>query len=75
MFGSVLRPDFNEDSDVDVLVEFEPGAHVGLLKLARISHELEEMMGRRVDLVPEAGLKAAVRSEIVPSAEVVYAAG
>lgn len=75
LFGSVLRSDFGPDSDVDVLVEFEPGIRVGLLRLAGISHDLEQVLGRRVDLVPEAGLKPDVRADILPTAEVVYAAG
>jgi len=49
--GSVLRDDFRPDSDVDVLVEFEPGSHTGFLKLAGIELELSAMLRRRrVDL-------------------------
>ena len=49
-FGSVLREDFGPDSDVDVLVEFEPGAKVGLLRLAALESELSELFGRKVDM-------------------------
>ena len=51
LFGSVLRPDFRPESDVDVLVEFEPGAAVGFFGLARLELELSNLLGgRKVDL-------------------------
>ncbi|MDP6483577.1 MAG: nucleotidyltransferase family protein [Nitrospinota bacterium] len=50
LFGSVLREDFRPDSDVDVLVEFEPGHPVGLIRLSRIERELSDLLGRKVDL-------------------------
>lgn len=50
LFGSVLRDDFRPESDVDMLVEFEPRAAVGLLDLAGMEIELSEMIGRKVDL-------------------------
>jgi predicted nucleotidyltransferase len=49
LFGSVLRDDFRPDSDVDVLVEFEPG-HTPGLAFFHMAEELEELIGRRVDL-------------------------
>jgi uncharacterized protein len=49
LFGSVLRDDFRPDSDVDVLVEFEPSVRVGLRFFA-IERELSEILGRQVDL-------------------------
>jgi hypothetical protein len=73
MFGSVLREDFGPESDVDVLVEFEPGARVGFLALARAARELSAVLGRRVDLVPQSGLKALIREEVLASAEVLFA--
>lgn len=48
-FGSVLRDDFGPESDVDVLVEFEPGAVVGYFGMARMERELSEMIGRKVE--------------------------
>jgi predicted nucleotidyltransferase len=51
LFGSVLRPDFRSDSDVDVLVRFAPDAHIGLFALARMQAELSQIMGRDIDLV------------------------
>ena len=50
LFGSVLRDDFTPDSDVDMLVEFEPGVRVGLIRLAGMELELGEILGRKVDL-------------------------
>lgn len=51
LFGSVLREDFRPDSDVDLLVEFSSGAEWSLLDHARMERELEEILGRSVDLV------------------------
>jgi predicted nucleotidyltransferase len=74
LFGSILRPDFRPDSDVDVLVDFKPDASVGLLTLARLRRELSDLFGRPVDLVPLRGLKPAVRDEVLASRELLYAA-
>ena len=74
LFGSVLREDFSSSSDVDVLVAFEPGARVGFLALGRLQRELSALLGRPVDLVPLDGLKPMLREEVLPRAEVLYAA-
>jgi predicted nucleotidyltransferase len=74
LFGSVLHEDFRPDSDVDVLIEFEPGTRVGFLALSRIQRELSVLLDRPVDLVPRDGLKSALREEVLSSAEVLYAA-
>ncbi len=74
-FGSVLRDDFRPDSDVDVLVEFEPGYPVGLIKLAGMEIELSEILRRTVDLRTPAELSRYFRLEVVESAEVQYAQG
>ena len=74
VFGSVLREDFGPDSDVDVLVEFEPEARVGFMALGRMQRELAELLGRRVDLVPRDGLKPLIRDNVLDSAQVLYAA-
>jgi hypothetical protein len=73
VFGSALREDFRPESDVDVLVEFEPEARVGFLRLARTARELSELLGRRVDLVPQGGLKPSIRDEVLAQAEVLFA--
>jgi len=74
LFGSVLRDDFDADSDVDVLVEFEAGHVPGLLRLARIQRELSGLFGgRKVDLRTAEDLSRYFREDVVASAEVVYA--
>jgi hypothetical protein len=75
LFGSVLRDDFRPDSDVDVLVEFEPGHTVGLIRFAGIELELSELLGRKVDLRTPADLSRYFRQEVLESAEVQYAQG
>jgi len=73
LFGSVLRDDFRPDSDVDVLVEFEPGRVPGFFGLARMQIELSEMIGRTVDLRTPEELSRHFRDAVVRSAEVQYA--
>jgi predicted nucleotidyltransferase len=73
LFGSALREDFRPDSDVDVLVEFEPGVSVGLLHLARIERELTETIGKKVDMRTPAELSRYFRDEVLRTAEVQYA--
>lgn len=72
LFGSVLRDDFNPESDVDVLVEYEPGTRVGLIRLARLELELEEILGRKVDLNTPGFLGKYYREQILTEAEVQY---
>jgi predicted nucleotidyltransferase len=74
LFGSALREDFGPDSDVDVLVEFDPSAQVGFLTLSKMRRELSALVGRRVDLVPKRGLKESIRRAVLDSARVIYAA-
>lgn len=75
LFGSVLSERFRSDSDVDVLVEFEPGQVVGLLRKAGIERELSELLARQVDLRTPADLSRYFRDEVLASAEVHYAEG
>lgn len=72
VFGSVTRDDFRDDSDVDILVEFHPGVHNGLFAFVRLQREIEEMFGRKVDLVPKDGLKPLIRDEVLASSQVIY---
>ena len=74
LFGSVLRDDFRPDSDVDVLIEFEPGATAGFLRLAAMEIELSEVLKRKVDLRTPAELSRYFRDEVLRVAEVQYAA-
>ncbi len=73
LFGSVLRDDFGRDSDVDVLVEFAPGAIVTFLDMARMEDELTEMFGRQVDLRTPQELSRYFRSKVLATAVVQYA--
>lgn len=75
LFGSVLSERFGSQSDVDVLVEFEPGQVVGLLRMAGMERELSEILGRQVDLRTPADLSRYFRDEVLASAEVQYAEG
>ncbi len=75
LFGSLLRGEGRPDSDVDLLVEFEPGKAPGLLGLAVIEAELSSLLGeRRVDLRTAQDLSRHFRSEVIRTAEVQYAA-
>ena len=75
LYGSVLRDDFTPESDVDVLVEFEPGARVGLAFFG-MEDELSNILGRRVDMSTFEGVEGSrnwlLRAEILDTAEVVY---
>jgi len=74
LFGSVLRDDFGPDSDVDVLVEFEPGQRVGMLKLAGMEIELGEILGYKVDLNTPGFISRDFRDKVLAEAEVQYVA-
>ena len=72
-FGSVLRDDFTPDSDVDVLVEFEPGHAPGLAFFA-MQRELSEILGRKADLNTAQDLSPYFRQEVLDEAEMLYVA-
>jgi len=71
LFGSVLRDDFRPDSDVDVLVEFEPG-HVPGLAFFAMERELSEILGRLVDLNTPGFLSPYFRDQVLAEAEIQY---
>jgi predicted nucleotidyltransferase len=74
LFGSVLRSDFRAESDVDVLVTFEPGEAWDLWDIVTMKEELETMLGRPVDLVERKTLRNPIRrQEILSHSEVIYA--
>jgi len=76
VFGSALREDFRPESDVDVLVTIDPKADIGLLEIAQMQIELENMFKRSVDLVEKEGLRNPHRKrEILRTAQVIYASG
>jgi hypothetical protein len=75
LYGSVLRDDFRPDSDIDVLVEFEPGHTVGF-EILDIEEELSRLFGgHRVDIVEEKYLNRWLRGRVLASAEVQYGEG
>ncbi|HSS47504.1 MAG TPA: nucleotidyltransferase family protein [Thermoanaerobaculia bacterium] len=73
LFGSVLRDDFGPDSDVDVLVEFEPG-HVPGLAFLSMEEELSQILGRKADLNTSGFLSPYFRERVLSEAEEQYAA-
>jgi predicted nucleotidyltransferase len=74
LFGSALRDELKENSDIDLLVEFEEGKTPGLLKFAEIEIALTQMLGRRVDLRTPAELSHFFRDEVLSKARIEYAA-
>ena len=73
LFGSVIRDDFRLESDIDILVVFHPEALVTFMTLGRMKRELTELFQHPVDLVPQIGLKTAIRESILSSAQEIYA--
>jgi hypothetical protein len=73
LFGSILRDDFGPDSDVDVLVEFAPDAHVGLFELYDMEEEFSRLAGgRKVDINTPAGLSRYFKEQVMREAEEQY---
>lgn len=72
VFGSAARDELTPDSDIDLLLEYEPGAPVGLFALARQMRELSEICGRDVDLCTPMGLSKYIRDEVIARATVIY---
>ena len=74
IFGSALRPDFGPESDIDVLVEFEPDRTPGLLGMVRLERELSALLEeRKVDLRTPEDLSRYFRQKVLDEAEVQYA--
>ena len=72
LYGSVLREDFRPDSDIDVLVEFEPGYTVGF-RIIEMEDELSQLLGGyKVDIVTEKYLNDRLRDRVLNSAEVQF---
>lgn len=74
MFGSYLSNTYNEESDIDLLAEFEEDANYGLLDVARIERELSELLGKKVDLRTPIELSRYFRDQVVKEAQVKYEA-
>ena len=75
VFGSYLKEDYNEESDIDILVEFIPENIPGLIRLAAMENELTSIIGRKVDIRTAEDLSRYFREEVLASAEVKYAEG
>jgi len=74
LFGSVLRDDFSEASDVDVLLEFEPGTRVTFFSLAHIEDALSALFGRRADAHVSGSLSPYIRDRVLSNARDLYVA-
>jgi predicted nucleotidyltransferase len=74
LFGSAARGEMRPDSDVDLLVDFLPGARPGLLGVSAMMRELSALLGRRVDLAVKPALKPLVRAGVLAEARLIYAA-
>jgi predicted nucleotidyltransferase len=74
LFGSAARGEMRPDSDIDLLVDFLPGARPGLLGVSAMMRELTTLFGRRVDLVVKPALKALIRPRVMADARLIYAA-
>lgn len=75
VFGSILRSDFRPESDIDVLVEFEPEHIPGLFGMARLERELSLLLDHKVDLRTPEDLSRYFRDDVLRDAEVCYAQG
>ena len=75
LFGSALRDDFTSESDLDILVEFDPAHIPGLIRLAGMELELGEILGRKVDMRTAQDLSPYFRKDVLSSAKVQYAEG
>jgi uncharacterized protein len=64
VFGSVARDEANDESDIDVLVDLDPNRHLSVFDLIGIKHHLDDVFGRRVDVVSRRGLKASIRPAV-----------
>ncbi len=76
LFGSVLRDDFNPDSDIDVMVRFDINSHPTFTSLEEMEIELETIFNRKVDLITREGIENSRnylrRQEILTSAQIIY---
>jgi len=74
VFGSVARGDDKPDSDIDLLVEFEPESEVTLLDLVRMERELSAIMGRKADLLTLDSISPYIREEALSETKTLYEA-
>jgi len=74
LFGSAIHGDFGPESDVDLLVEFKPGLQVGYFQITELQLELEDVIGRKVDLRTPGELSRYFREQVMQEAVIQYAA-
>ena len=75
IFGSSIRDDFSQDSDVDILVSFEPNSKISLFDIMELEEEFSQLLNREVDLVEKESLKNPIRKDkILSTREIIYAA-
>lgn len=72
LFGSILGNKFSDDSDIDILVEFEPERTPSFLKFSALQRELSEVLGRKTDLNTYNSLSRYFRDDVVETAQVIY---
>ncbi len=74
LFGSAVRGEMHPGSDIDLMVEFQPGIRTGLIKFETFIEDLETLTGCKVDLVTKRGLKPWIRPSVLKDARLIYAA-
>jgi predicted nucleotidyltransferase len=75
IFGSSLRDDFNENSDIDILVSFDKDSHITLFDIIELEKEFSQLLNKEVDIVEKEGLKNPIRrNRILSTREIIYAA-
>jgi len=74
LFGSAARGELRPDSDIDLLVDFQPGARPGLLGVSAMVREFSALLGRRVDVAVKPALKPLIRAGVLAEARLIYAA-
>ena len=74
IFGSILRDDYTPQSDVDVLIEFEPGERVGFVRFTAVQEELSELFGRPVHLCTPAMISPYFRDDVFAERETLFIA-
>jgi len=75
IFGSSLRDDFTQDSDVDILVSFGHNSNISLFDIMELEHEFSKLLSKEVDIIEKESLKNPIRkNKILSSCEIIYAA-
>jgi predicted nucleotidyltransferase len=75
IFGSSIRNDFNENSDIDILVSFAKNSSINLFDIMNIEHEFAELLKRKIDIIEKESLRNPIRkNQILSTREIIYAA-